>query len=125
MKSLLKEISVIPGVLRACIFAREGGLVCAEAGDGFPEERVEQLALHFSRLVQMAGMNKLDIKSTIFRFDRYTIVCFPLDRGAVLIAVCDSQASSSLVAATAAMLQDDILRELGKFFTSVPSGNPR
>ncbi|HHO47132.1 MAG TPA: hypothetical protein ENN06_01530 [Desulfobacteraceae bacterium] len=124
MKSLLKEISVIPGVLAACIFAREGGLVCAEAGAGFPEDRTGQAALHFFRLVQMAGMNKLNIKSTVFRFDRYTIVCFPLDRGAVLIVVCDPQANSSLVATTAAMLLDDILRELGKSFPSAPWGNP-
>lgn len=120
MKNLLREISVIPGVWAACIFDRQAGVVCAEYDDGFPKELTEQIALHFVRLVQMAGMNNLSIKSTNFRFDRYCVVCFPLEKGAVLLAVCDSQANSSLVTTTAAMLVDDMRLELDKFLAPSP-----
>jgi hypothetical protein len=111
MENLLKEIAVIPGVRATFVFARQSGVVCAELDTDFPEEQAEQAALYFYRLVQMAGINKLDIKSTSFRFDRYSVVCFPLEKGKVLLTVCDAQANSSLVAATAAMLIDDLLLE--------------
>ena len=124
MKNLLKEISVIPGVWATCIFDRQEGVVCAESDAGFPRDQTEQVALHFVRLVQMAGMNKLSIKSTHFRFDRYSVVCLPLEKGAVLLVICDSQANCSLVATTAVMLVEDIRIGLDKPVSSPPSGNP-
>jgi hypothetical protein len=124
MNNLLKEISVIPGVRATCIFDRQAGMVCAEFDTGFPEEQTEQVALHFFRLVQMAGINQLNIKSTNFRFDRYTVVGFPLEKGTVLLTVCDAQANCSLVATTATMLIDDLLLELGKPGSSPSPGNP-
>jgi hypothetical protein len=114
MRRLLKEISVIPGVTGSCIFDKIEGVVCTELSAELPKNLTGQVGIHFVRLVQMGGMNKLQIKSAHFRFDRYSVVGFPLEKGAILLAVCDSQANCSLVTTTAAMLVEDMRDELEK-----------
>ena len=114
MRRLLKEISVIPGVSGTCIFDKNEGAVCTELGAELPINLTEQVGIHFVRLVQMGAVNKLRIKSAQFRFDRYAVVGFPLEKGEILLVVCDSQANCSLVATTAAMLVEDRRGELAK-----------
>lgn len=120
MRKLLKEISVIPGVSGSCIFDKNDGAVCSEMDAHLPQDLTENVGIHFVRLVQMGGMNKLDISSAHFRFDRYSVVGLPLEKGAILLAICDSQANCSLVATTAAMLVEDMRGELNG---TVPTAN--
>lgn len=112
MRKLLREISVIPGVTGSCIFDKNAGAICSEFKEDLPIEMTESVGIHFVRLVQMGTMNNLNIKSANFRFDRYSIVGLPLDTGAILLAICDSDANCSLVATTALMLADDMRDEL-------------
>ena len=114
MRRLLKEIAVIPGVTGSCIFDKNEGAVCTELQSDLPKNLTEEVGIHFVRLIQMGGMNKLDITSAHFRFDRYSVVGLPLEKGAILLAICDSLANCSLVATTAAMLVADMRDELGK-----------
>lgn len=114
MRKLLKEISVIPGVTGSCIFDKSEGAVCTELDAELPKNLTEEVGIHFVRLIQMGGMNQLQVKSAHFRFDRYSVVGLPLEKGAVLLAVCDAQANCSLVATTAAMLVEDMRHDLDK-----------
>jgi hypothetical protein len=114
MRRLLKEISAIPGVSGTCIFDKNEGAVCTELGAELPLNLTEQVGIHFVRLVQMGGVHKLRIKSAHFRFDRYAVVGLPLEKGEILLVVCDSQVNCSLVATTAAMLVEDRRDELAK-----------
>lgn len=112
MRKLLREISVIPGVTGSCIFDKAAGALCSDFKSDLPVELTESVGIHFVRLVQMGTMNKLNIKSAHFRFDRYSVVGLPLDTGAILLAICESEANCSLVATTAAMLAQDMRDEL-------------
>lgn len=112
MRKLLREISVIPGVTGSCIFDKNAGALCSEFKADLPIELTESVGIHFVRLIQMGTMNKLNIKSANFRFDRYSVVGLPLETGAILLAICDSEANCSLVATTAAMLAEDMRDEL-------------
>jgi hypothetical protein len=112
MRRLLKEISVIPGVSGSWIFDKNEGAICTELSPELPKNLTEQMGIHFVRLVQMGRMNKLHIKYAHFRFDRYSVVGLPLEKGAILLVVCDSQANCSLIATTAVMLVEDMRDEL-------------
>lgn len=114
MRKLLKEIAVIPGVTGSCIFDKNEGAICTELEADLPKNLTEEVGIHFVRLVQMGTMNKLLIKSAHFRFDRYAVVGLPLEKGAILLAICDAQANCSLVATTAAMLVEDMRDELAR-----------
>ncbi len=108
----MQEISLIPGVTGSCIFDKTAGAICSEFKDDLPVDLTENVGIHFIRLVQMGSMNKLNIKSAHFRFDRHIVVGLPMDTGAILLAICDSDANCSLVATTAAMLAEDMRDEL-------------
>lgn len=112
MKRLLREISVIPGVAGSCIYDKRAGALCIDFKAGLPVELTDSVGIHFVRLIQMGSMNKLNIKSVHFRFDKYSVVGVPLETGPILLAICESDANCSLVASTSAMLAADMGDEL-------------
>jgi hypothetical protein len=114
MQKLLDEISVIPGVAGSCIFDRDRGVVCRKMGDNLSSDITNHIGMNFIRLLQMAALNKLDVKSAQFRFDKYWLVGIPLQKGVILLTICDLQANCSLVASTAAMLVEDMRDEITK-----------
>lgn len=111
MQKLLNEISEIPGVTGSCIFDKNRGILYRKFDADLPSDITDNIGINFIRLLQMAAMNNLDIKSAQFRFNRYWLIGIPLQKGTVLLAICDLQANCSLVAATAAMLMADMLNE--------------
>jgi len=117
MHTLLDEITVIPGVAGACIFDKTRGVTNKKFMVKLPRDITDNVGMNFIRLLQMAGMNRLEISSMQFRFDRYWLICIPLTQGVILLAICDLQANSSLVASTALMLAEDLRRRIEK-----PSG---
>ena len=124
MRKLLNEISVIPGVSGSCIFDKNDGALCADLDKDLPRDLTENVGIHFVRLMQMGSMNKLNIKSAHFRFDKYTVVGMPLHTGAILLTICDAEANCSLVATTAAMLANDMRNELEKPLVSASAEAP-
>lgn len=114
MRKLLQEISIIPGVTGACIFDKKEGALCKDLHSSLSEDILQTVGIHLVRLIQMGTMSGLYVKSTHFRFDKYTVVGMPLDTGTVLITVCESQANCSLIATTAAMLASDMRDDLAK-----------
>ncbi len=122
MRKLLGEISVIPGVTGSCIFDRNAGVLCTDLQTELPKDLTESVCMHFVRLLQMGRMDKLNIKSAHFRFDRYAVIGMGLAPEVMLLTICEADANCSLVATTAAMLADDMRDEL--FGKLSPSSTP-
>ena len=122
MRKILGEISVIPGVTGSCIFDKTAGVLCTDLQTELPKDMTESVCMHFVRLLQMGRMNKLDIKSVHFRFDRYAVIGMSLDTEVILLTICEAGANCSLVATTVAMLADDMRDELFEKFS--PSSTP-
>lgn len=118
MRRLLKEISVIPGVAGSCIYDKKEGPLCKDLHPKLSDELLQTVGIHFLRLIQMGSMADLDIQSSHFRFDKYTVIGIPLESSSVLLTICESQANCSLVATTAAMLVADMREELGQGVTT-------
>jgi hypothetical protein len=114
MRKLLNEISVIPGVTGSCIFDKKEGPLCKDLHPSLSEDLLQTVGIHLVRLLQMGTMSGLNIKSVHFRFDKYTVVGMPLDKGVVLLTICEAHANCSLVATTAAMLAADMRDELDR-----------
>lgn len=112
MKELLKEISVLPGVAGTCVFDKNAGEVCSGFKTNAPDKLAETLGDYFVRLFREGSKNRLDIKTVHFHFDRYKVFGLSLDPGAVMLAVCESGADFSLVAAKAEMLTESMRDEL-------------
>lgn len=122
MRKLLGEISVIPGVTGSCIYGKTAGVLCTDLQTELPKAMTESVCMHFVRLLQMGRMNRLNIKSVHFLFDRYAAIGMSLDSEIILLTICEADANCSLVATTAAMLADDMRDELFEKFP--PSSAP-
>ena len=118
MRRLLKEISVIPGVAGSCIYDKKEGPLCNDLHPKFSDELLQVAGIHFLRLIQMGSMADLDIQSSHFHFDKYTVIGIPLANGSVLLTICESQANCSMVETTAAMLVADMREELDQDVTT-------
>ena len=112
MEKLLREIAAIPGVTGSCVFDRHRGPLCRDLDSPLTAEMFRDVGMHLVRLVQMGGMCGLSVRSSHFRFDRYTVVGIPLDNGAILMTICETQANCSLIATTAGMLVADMCDSL-------------
>lgn len=108
MEKLLKEIAAIPGVTGSCVFDRHKGPLCRDLDSPLTAEMFQNVGMHLVRQVQMGTMCGLSIRSSHFRFDRYTVVGIPLENGGVLMTICENQANCSLIATTAGMLVADM-----------------
>ncbi len=108
MEKLLKEIAAIPGVTGSCVFDRHKGPLCRDLNSPLSAELFRDVGTHLVRLAQMGTMCNLTIRSSHFRFDRYTVVGIPLENGSVLMTICETQANCSLIATTAGMLVADM-----------------
>lgn len=114
MRKLLQEISVIPGVTGSCIFDKNEGPLCKLLQQDFGEEDLDIVGTHLLRLFQMGVMAGLNIHSSHFRFDRYTLIGIPLDDEIILVIICDAQANCSLVSTTAIMLARDTRSDMNQ-----------
>lgn len=114
MQKLVDEIAVIPGVAGSCVFDKTKGMVCKKNDGSLLDKLTDNIGFNFIRLLQMAGMNNLDVKSAQFKFDRFWLIGTRLSEGVILLAICDLQANCSLVASTAQMLAEDMRREVEK-----------
>ena len=108
MEKLLKELAVIPGVTGTCVFDKIVGVLYTDLQTKLPKSLTESLGIHFVRLVQMGRISNLKIQSAHFHFDSQTCDGIPLDTGAVLLIICNSQANSFFIAKTAVMLVADL-----------------
>ena len=123
MRKLLQEISVIPGVTGSCIFDKTEGPLCKILQQEFDENNLETIGTHLVRLMQMATMVGLEIQSSHFRFDRYTVLGIPLGEETILVTICDAQANCSLVSTTASMLASDMRSDLEQDQTPEPEAD--
>ncbi len=112
MKNILKEIAMVPGVIGSCIFGEDQETKCSDLTQHFSSDFSQDVGSHVVRLMQMSTMTELDVKIVSFRYDRYTVIGIPLEKGAVLLSVCEAQANCSLVATTASMLSADLKKVL-------------
>ncbi len=112
MEKILKEISMVPGVIGTCVFGEDQEIKCSDLTEHFSPDFSQTVGSHVTRLIKMSTMTELEVKVVSFRYDRYTVVSIPLDNGAILLSVCEAQANCSLVATTASMLSADIKKLL-------------
>lgn len=112
MEKILKEISMVPGVIGSCIVGENQQTKCSDLAEHFSSDFSQTVGSHVTRLIQMSTMAELEVKIVSFRYDRYTVIGIPQESGAILLSVCEAQANCSLVATTASMLSADIKKVL-------------
>ena len=108
MPDVFKEIAVLPGVAGSCLFSRSRGNLSSDLPDYFAENKVQEVAHHCARLMQMGAVAGLDLQILALAFDRFTLLAMPVDKETILLTVCEADSNCSLVATTISMLAGEL-----------------
>jgi hypothetical protein len=111
VRTLLNEVSDLPGVIGICIFDRKDGVFCGELHDRLTDDLLEKVGTHLVRLLQIGSMSSLGVKTVQFFFDRYAVIGLPLQASSALMAVCGPQADKAAVAAAAVRVAEKLRAE--------------
>ncbi|MBI4792109.1 MAG: hypothetical protein HY789_05125 [Deltaproteobacteria bacterium] len=122
MPDVFKEIAVLPGVAGSCLFSRSRGNLSSDLPDYFAENKVQEVAHHCARLMQMGAVAGLDLQILALAFDRFTLLAMPVDKETILLTVCEADSNCSLVATTISMLAGELQSWLVQSAAAPPAG---
>lgn len=108
MDSLLKEINMLPGVFGCFVYTGNQELAAAKLPPIFKEQTITTMGNLLTRALKMGGMANLDLAGFEFKFDISLVIVKPLERGSILVLVCEPAVNKSLINMTIAMLIGDI-----------------
>lgn len=100
MANLVEILASIPGVASTCIYDARAVNKQGSSSGPLTAEAAERVGRSLLKLTQMGQPHAMDIQSCFFRLDRYTVIGMPLEEHKLLLAVCEPQANSLLIAST-------------------------
>jgi predicted regulator of Ras-like GTPase activity (Roadblock/LC7/MglB family) len=112
MKTVLQELTILPGVIGSCIVVNNADVLTSSLPDFFDENMAKEASNNISRMMQMAAVKGLAPKNMSIRYDRFIILTIPINEKSVLLVLCETGSNTALVATTAGMLSPELSRKL-------------
>ena len=112
MKTVLQELTILPGVIGSCIVVNNADVLTSSLPDFFDESMAKEASNNISRMMQMAAVKGLAPKNMSIRYDRFIILTIPINEESVLLVLCETGSNTALVATTAGMLGPELSRKL-------------
>lgn len=97
MKNLVTEIKAIPGVIGACCYHSQKGLVANSLPGLFKPDKLLQIGKHIARLLAAGRLNFPDLTDIVLQYEETTLVGKSLDQNLVLAVLCDPGINMNLL----------------------------
>lgn len=104
MKTILHELTILPGVMGACIIMKETGVVESNMPAIFTEAMAKEAGANMSRMMQMAKIKGLAPQTLSIAYNLYSILVLNVGDCGQLIILCEHGINTSLAATTGLML---------------------
>jgi len=114
MKTVLRELAMLPGVIGSCISTGNTDVLASTLPSFFSETMATDASSNIKRMMQMAKVKGLAPKTMSIRYDKFTILAIPITEDALLLVLCETGSNTSLVATTASMLAPEIAKKLSQ-----------
>ena len=111
MKTVLHELSMLPGVIGSCINV-DNTIPAASLPASFSRSMAKDAANSIRRMIQMAKVKGLAPASMSIRYDKFTVLAVPVTDISLLLVLCSQDDNISLVATTASMLVPEIEKKI-------------
>lgn len=112
MKTVLQELSILPGVVGSCVVMGDGRVLAFSLPVFFTEGMAVESGSKMRRMMQMAAVKGLSPQIMSIRYDKYTVLALPINDEAILLTLCGSGNDTSLIATTCVVLQPDLEKKL-------------
>ena len=115
MIHLIDELTVIPGVVGACIVNSQEGLKVTNLPAIFKPERLTLVGKHLLKLYAAGRMSFDDLTDIVLNYDESVVVARELEKNTLIFAICDPTYNQNLLAMSFNLLQEEF--KLGNFST--------
>jgi predicted regulator of Ras-like GTPase activity (Roadblock/LC7/MglB family) len=112
MKTVLQELTILPGVVGSCVVMGDGRVLAFSLPVFFTEGMAVESGSKMRRMMQMAAVKGLSPQIMSIRYDKYTVLALPINDEAILLTLCGSGNDTSLIATTCVVLQPDLEKKL-------------
>lgn len=112
MKNLLEEIKTSPGVLGACVFSAQKGIVGSNLPATFNPEQQERITSILHRVFRLNDASKLDVNAYEIQYDEALLMARRLDKEATLVVVCTPDVNVPLVSMACGMQTSELLEAI-------------
>ncbi len=97
MQKLVTEIKAIPGVIGACCYHSQQGLVANSLPGLFKPDRLALIGKHIARILAAGRLNFPDLNDMVLQYEETTLVGKSLDQNRVLAVLCDPGVNMNLL----------------------------
>lgn len=101
MQEILQEMKFVPGVVGTMVFVEKKDIVFSNIPNEFDDFLMEQTGRVVGRILSIRDKLCENIDNLTIAFREYTLICFSIKKGAVLIVLGDNTVRPDLVAMTA------------------------
>ncbi len=85
MKTVLQELSMLPGVIGSCISVDNTDILASSLPDFFSDTMATDASSNIKRMMQMAKVKGLAPATMSIRYDKFTILAIPVDDKSLLL----------------------------------------
>lgn len=122
MKQAIDELKAIPGVVGACLFGSQEGLLQSNLPEIFKAEKLTAVGKQLTKLLMAGRMSFADINDLSLYYDESVIIARELSKGMVIFVVCDPSFNHNLLTMSLNLLQEE-LRDNPAAALAAPSVN--
>jgi len=108
MKQAIDELKAIPGVVGACLFGSQEGVLQCNLPGIFKPEKLTAVGQQLSRLLAAGRMSLNDMQDLSLHFDESVVIARELHKGLILFALCDPSFNHNLLTMSLNLLQDEL-----------------
>lgn len=116
MKQAIDELKAIPGVVGACLFSTQEGLLESNLPGMFKPEKLAAVGKQVTKLLAAGRMSFDDLNDLSLHYDESVVIARELRRGLTIFAVCDPSFNHNLLTMSLNLLQEELRNQ--------PEGQP-
>ena len=119
MNQAIDELKAIPGVVGACLFSQQEGLLQSNLPGIFKPDKLAAVGKQLTKLVTAGRMSFSDINDLSLHYDESVLIARELSKGLLVFTVCDPSFNQNLLTMSLNLLQEE-LREQPQAAVSTP-----
>ena len=108
MKQAIDELKAIPGVVGACLFSQQEGLLQSNLPGIFKADKLGAVGKQLAKLVTAGRMSFSDLNDLALHYDESVLIARELRKGLIVFAVCDPSFNQNLLTMSLNLLQEEL-----------------
>lgn len=108
MKQAIDELKAIPGVVGACLFGSQDGLLQCNLPGMFKPEKLTAVGQQLAKLLAAGRVSLKDVQDLSLHYDESVVISRELRKGLIVFAICDPSFNHNLLTMSLNLLQDEL-----------------